>query len=73
MIQHSNLASSDERQQGSSLGKKATDSSNDDPAMLFLFSSPHRSGTLRRNNECSQRSGYKKNKEKREGKEGVQI
>jgi uncharacterized membrane protein (UPF0127 family) len=30
-------------------GKKATDSSNDDSAMLFLFSSPRRSGTLRRN------------------------
>jgi hypothetical protein len=52
------------------LGEKATDSSNDDPAMLFLFSSPRRSGTLRRNNEWSQRSGHKKIKiiEKREGK-----
>jgi hypothetical protein len=46
MIQHSHLASSDERQQGSSLGEKAIDSSNDDLAMLFLFSSPCRSGML---------------------------
>jgi hypothetical protein len=46
MIQHSHLASSDERQQGSSLGEKVTDSSNDDPTMLFLFSSPCHSSTL---------------------------
>jgi hypothetical protein len=54
-------------------GKKATNSSNDDLAMLFLFSSPRLFGTLRKNNEWSQRSGHKKNIEKREGKEGVQI
>jgi hypothetical protein len=55
-------------------GKKATDSSNDDPAMLFLFSSPRCFGTLRRNNEWNQRSRHKNIYiEKREGKEGVQI
>jgi hypothetical protein len=31
-------------------GEKATDFSNDDSAMFFLFSSPCRFGTLRRNN-----------------------
>jgi hypothetical protein len=54
-------------------GRKATDSSNDDLAMLFLFSSPCLSSTLRRNNKWSKRSRHNKKKREKRKKEGVQF
>jgi hypothetical protein len=35
----------------------------DDPTMLFLLPSPHRSGKLRRNNEWSKRTGHNEKRE----------